>query len=210
MRVKQNKRVNPSAQTAQTRARGRPHDGADLGGGRPLMAQTWTEGVGGDPRWRRPGRGGGGRLGGEDPQWRRPGGGGGGGRPHAGLWAQALAESLFQSAGPLPLCWVGGRVVPPIPEPRSAEAAPALTWPFSPGCRGADGLRAPAELAGCLRLAAHLCAADPRRQDDQVPITSVTLSNACTVRLALRVRDSWNPMASALHLRKGRPSISDS
>ena len=46
MRGKQNKCANPSAQTAQTRVRGRPHDGANLGGGRPPTAQTWT-GVGG-------------------------------------------------------------------------------------------------------------------------------------------------------------------
>ena len=44
MRGKQNKRANPSAQTAQTRARGRPHNGADLGGGRPPMAQIRARG----------------------------------------------------------------------------------------------------------------------------------------------------------------------
>lgn len=33
------------------------------------------------------------------------------------------------------------------------------------GCRGADRLRAPAELPGSLRLAAHLCATNSRRQD---------------------------------------------
>ena len=65
--------------------------------------------------------------------------------------------------------------------------APALTWRFSPGCGGADGLRAPAELAGRLRLAAHLCAADSRRQDNQVPITSLPYRS-------LRVRDLQNPV----------------
>ena len=136
------------------------------------MVQTWVEG---DPRRHRPGREWG--EAGGDPQWH---GSGPGENPHW-LLGPGSCSIFVPERGPPSALLGWWRVVPPVPEPWSAEAAPALTWPFSPGCGGADGLRAPAELTGRLRLAAHLCAADSRCQDDQVPITSITLPNTCTI-----------------------------
>lgn len=120
---------------------------------------------------------------------------------------QALAASSELECGPLLLCWVGDLVLPPGP---CDEAAPALTWRFSPGCGGADGLRAPAELTGRLRLAAHLCAADSRRQDNQVPITSLPCRSLHRPDQLFVCVTCGILLASALHPRNGRPRISES
>lgn len=80
---------------------------------------------------------------------------------HVGPGGNCL-QSLQSSTRAL-LCLVGSMGVALIP-----VAATVSWWPFPAGCGGADGLHAPAELAGGLRMAAHLCAANARTQDYQV------------------------------------------